>query len=29
MLELTKELPKEMRDSTVIYIKKLGDKDAK
>jgi hypothetical protein len=29
MLELTRELPKEMKDSVDIFIKKLGEKDSK
>jgi len=29
MLELTRELPKEMRESVDIFIKKLGEKDSK
>ncbi len=27
MLELTRDLPKEMRESVDIFIKKLGEKD--
>jgi hypothetical protein len=29
MLELTKDLPKEMRESVDIFIRKLGEKDNK
>ena len=29
MLELTRELPKEMRESVDIFLKKLGDKDGR
>ena len=29
MLELTRELPKEMRESVDIFIKKLGEKEGR
>jgi hypothetical protein len=28
MIELTRELPREMRESVDIFLKKLGEKDA-